>query len=123
MSKEGVGVVSIADDLEDVAGSLAHVVTVAGVLGEVEGGGNHVTSGSGKGHGEVLVEKSEGLVEITDSSGGDEGSKVRHDGGEELNDEVQRGEEGVESILSELIVTVKGALEAVGASHGVGSRR
>ena len=123
MSKEGVGVVSIADDLEDVAGSLAHVVTVAGVLGEVEGGGNHVTSGSGKGHGEVLVEKSEGLVEITDSSGGDEGSKVRHDGGEELNDEVQRGEEGVESILSELIVTVKGALEAVGALHGVGSRR
>ena len=123
MLKELVGVVSIVDNVEEVSRSFAHVGSVTEVLEEIEGGGNKVAHGSGKGQGEELVEVSEGLVEVLKLGNTNEVSEITHDSGKELNNEVERSENGVEGLGGELVVSVQTALEVwVGGLHGVLSR-
>ena len=109
--EELVGVVSIVDNIVAITEGLAHVGTLAGISEDIEGSGDQVAHGAGERKGEVLVEVFEGLVEVTDSLGTNVGGGVRHEGGEELNDQVERGKDGVEGLLGELLVSIKGALE------------
>ena len=107
MGEELVGIVSVVDNIVNVARGLAHVGSIAEVLGEEESGTDHVTKGTGEGHGEILVEVSEGSVEISESSSANKVSEIAHDGRQELNNKVERGEESIESVGSELVVSIQ----------------